>query len=148
MSIVSALADIFGVSEKTILSGDLELNLEEAGNMKRTKFYVCPSCASFFEGTGNPQIICCGKQIEALDAKALDEEHAVNISEIEGDYYIEFNHEMTKEHYVSFVAFATGDQIQLYKQFPEWALQVHIPKKKHGMLLWFDTRDGLFYQYI
>ena len=40
VSTVSALADILGVSEKTILSGDLEQNLEEAGNMKRTKFYV------------------------------------------------------------------------------------------------------------
>ena len=44
VSIVSALADIFGVSERTILSGDLKQNLEEAGNMKRTKFYVCLCC--------------------------------------------------------------------------------------------------------
>lgn len=43
---------------------------------------------------------------------------------------------------------ATGDQIQLYKQFPEWALQATIPKKKHAKLLWFDTRDGLMYQYM
>lgn len=47
VSTVSALADILGVSEKTILSGDLEQNLESANNMKRTKFYVCPHCGSF-----------------------------------------------------------------------------------------------------
>ena len=47
VSTVSALADILGVSEKTILSGDLEQNLESANNMKRTKFYVCPCCGSF-----------------------------------------------------------------------------------------------------
>ena len=40
VSTVSALADILGVSEKTILSGDLEQNLESTNNMKRTKVYV------------------------------------------------------------------------------------------------------------
>ena len=34
VSTVSALADILGVSEKTILSGDLEQNLESTNNMK------------------------------------------------------------------------------------------------------------------
>lgn len=144
VSIVSALADILGVSEKTILSGDLELNLEEAGNMKRTKFYVCPSCASFFEGTGNPQIICCGKQIEALDAKALDEEHPVNISEIEWDYYIEFNHEMTKEHYISFVSYVIFDRVLTIRLYPEQEAAVRFPKMYGGRLYFNCTKHGLF----
>ena len=29
--------------------------------MKRTKFYVCPHCGSFMQGTGNGQVVCCGK---------------------------------------------------------------------------------------
>ena len=35
---ISKLAEVLGVSEKTILSGNLEVNREDAGNMKRTKF--------------------------------------------------------------------------------------------------------------
>ena len=69
ISTVSALADILGVSEKTILSGNLNQNSEESGNMKRTKFYVCPDCGSIMQGIGNCQIICCGKQLEALKSK-------------------------------------------------------------------------------
>ena len=42
VSTVSALADILGVSEKTILSGEILQNPEESGNMNRTRFYVCP----------------------------------------------------------------------------------------------------------
>ena len=57
VSTLSALADILGVSEKTILLGDLKQNLEEAGNMKRTKFYVCPDCGSFMQGVANFTII-------------------------------------------------------------------------------------------
>ena len=37
VSTVSALAEILGVSEKTILAGEISQNLEESGNMKRTK---------------------------------------------------------------------------------------------------------------
>ena len=99
ISTVSVLADIFGVTEKTILSGKLEQNLESANNMKRTKFYVCPDCGSFMQGTGNSQVVCCGKQLKDLKAVSADDEHIINVSEIEDDYYIEFNHKMTKCRY-------------------------------------------------
>lgn len=144
VSTVSALADILGVSEKTILSGNLASNTEEAGNMKRTKFYVCPSCASFFEGTGNPQVICCGKRLDALNAKAVDEEHSVCISEIEGDFYIEFNHEMTKEHYISFVSYVSFDRVLTVRLYPEQASAVRFPKMYGGKLYFYCTKHGLF----
>ena len=83
VSMLSALADILGVSEKTILSGDLKQNLEEAGNMKRTKFYVCPDCGSFMQGVGNCSVICCGKQTEALKINNPDDEHIIKALEIE-----------------------------------------------------------------
>ena len=98
ISTLSALADIFGVSERTLLSGSLEPNSKNTGNIKRIKFYVCPSCGGFIQAVGNSQVICCGKQLEPLKAKKSDEEHVLKILEIEGDYYIEIAHEMTKEH--------------------------------------------------
>ena len=74
VSMVSKLADILGVSEKTLLSGDLKQNKEETGNMKRTKFYVCPHCGSFMQGVGNSSVICCGKQLENLKTNIPDDE--------------------------------------------------------------------------
>jgi len=47
--------------------------LESANNMKRTKFYVCPCCGSFMQGTGNSQVVCCGKQLEVLKAVSADD---------------------------------------------------------------------------
>ena len=55
---------------------------------------------------------------------------------------------MEKENYLSFVAFATGDKIQLIKQYPEWNLQVRIQKRGHGMLFWYSTTQGFFYQLL
>lgn len=144
VSTVSALADILGVSEKTILSGDLEQNLEIANNMKRTKFYVCPCCGSFVQGTGNSQVVCCGKQIEALKAVLADDEHAINISEIEDDYYIEFNHEMTKEHYISFVSYVRFDRVLTVKLYPEQDCAVRFPKMYGGKIYFYCSKHGLF----
>ena len=55
---------------------------------------------------------------------------------------------MVKEHYVSFVALVSGGELHLVRQYPEWNLQVHLPRRGHGRLFWHDTREGLFYQII
>ena len=55
---------------------------------------------------------------------------------------------MLKEHYISFVALLTGDTLTLKKQYPEWDLQVRIPGRTHGKLLWYCTEHGLFYQLV
>ena len=144
VSTVSALADILGVSEKTILSGDLEQNLESANNMKRTKFYVCPHCGSFLQGTGNGQVVCCGKQLEALKATLADDEHTINISEIEDDFYIEFNHAMTKEHYISFVSYVRFDRVLTIKLYPEQDSAVRFPKMYGGKIYFYCSKHGLF----
>ena len=144
VSTVSALADILGVSENTILPGDLEQNLESANNMKRTKFYVCPHCGSFLQGTGNGQVVCCGKQLEALTAVSADDEHTINISEIEDDYYIEFNHAMTKEHYISFVSYVRFDRVLTIKLYPEQDSAVRFPKMYGGKIYFYCSKHGLF----
>ena len=144
ISTVSVLADIFGVTEKTILSGKLEQNLESANNMKRTKFYVCPDCGSFMRGTGNSQVACCGKQLEDLKAVSADDEHIINVSEIEDDYYIEFNHKMTKEHYISFVSYVRFDRVLTIKLYPEQDATVRFPKMYGGKLYYYCNTHGLF----
>lgn len=55
---------------------------------------------------------------------------------------------MTKAHHIAFVAFATGDKIQLIRQYPEWVLQLRLQARGHGTLLWYCTEHGLFYQYL
>ena len=144
VSTVSALADILGVSEKTILSGDLNANSEEAVNMKKTKFYVCPDCGSLMQGTGNSQVVCCGKMLEPLKLSVTDDAHKINISEIEDDYYIEFNHKMTKEHYISFVSYVRFDRVLTLKLYPEQDCAVRFPKMRGGKLYYYCNQHGLF----
>ena len=46
------------------------------------------------------------------------------------------------------MALLTADSVILRKAYPEWDLQLRIPMIAHGALLWYCTRDGLFYQYV
>jgi len=127
VSALVLLADILGVSEKVLLSGSLDVNMEESGNMKRMRFYVCPECGSFMQGIGNCELICCGKPLEAVPAKAVDAAHSISVEESEDDYYITFPHSMSKEHYISFIAYVRFDRVLTVKLYPEQSGEVRIP---------------------
>ena len=144
VSVLSALADILGVSERVLLDGSIIKNREEVGNMKRTKFYVCPNCASIMQGVGEGQVICCGKPVEALKAQMTDDNHLINISEIENDFYIEMNHEMTKEHFIGFVAYVGFDRVLMVRLYPEQDATVRFPKMFRGKMYYYCNKHGLY----
>lgn len=144
VSTISQLADILGVDEKTILSGSMQVNMAQTGNMKRTSFYVCPVCGSFMQGIGNCSVVCCSKQLEPLKAKTVNDEHLVSISEIENDYYIKFNHDMTKAHYIGFVAYVRMDRVLTIKLYPEQEAALRFPKTYGGKFYFYCNNHGLF----
>lgn len=148
ISLLPELSSLFGVNIEHILDGELASNDFVGGNMKRSKYFVCPSCANITLSTGNAAVSCCGRKLEALVPKKATDEEKLEVTQIEEDWFISSDHPMSKEHYISFIAFATGEQVQVIKQYPEWGLQTRIPKRKHGMLIWYCTQHGLFYQLI
>lgn len=148
VTLLSSLSTLLGVNIENILDGELLSNEFIGGNMKKSKYFVCPSCQNIVLATGDVTISCCGRKLEALEAKKASEEEKLTIEEVDNERFISSDHPMTKEHYISFIAFATGDQVQIIKQYPEWSFQTRLPKRKHGTLLWYDTQFGLYYQYI
>ena len=148
ISLLPELSSLLGVNIEHILEGELASNDFVGGNMKRSNYFVCPSCGNITLSTGNAAVSCCGRKLEALVPKKATDEEKLEVTQVEEDWFISSNHPMTKEHYISFIAFATGDQVQVIKQYPEWGLQTRMPKRKHGTLLWYCTQHGLFYQLI
>jgi hypothetical protein len=53
---------------------------------------------------------------------------------------------MTKEHYISFVAYVNDSMVTIWKQYPEWNLQINLPLYRSGRLIWYCTKCGLLYQ--
>ena len=148
ISLLAELSNVFGVNLESLLAGNLESNDAVGGNMKKLKFYLCPTCGNLVTATNDAAISCCGKKMEASLLKKADDNDKLSVEIIENDYFVSSQHPMSKEHYITFVALLTGDSIMLRKQYPEWNLQTRIPRFGHGMLVWHCNQDGLFYQLL
>ena len=148
ISLISQLSEILGVEIKEILSGDITENDRVRGNMKNSKYFICKSCGNIVISTGGGSISCCGRKLEEMEAKKASPEQRLIVEDVEDEWFISSEHPMTKDNYIFFVAYATGEKLEIIKQYPEWNLQVRIFKRGHGMLLWHSTDEGLMYQLI
>ena len=146
VSLLPELANLFGVSVDSLLSGEIKINQQLGGNMRKLKFYECPQCGNLMTATGQANLSCCGKTLQSLVPQKVQEDHELKIEEIDGELYVTTDHEMTKEHYITFVAFVTGDTVLISKQYPEWNMQFRFQKRKYGKLYYHCKKHGLFYQ--
>lgn len=148
VSLLTELSRLLCVNLDRLLSGDGSINDTVGGNMKHTKFFVCPTCGSIVTSTGNASISCCGRPLAVLEAKKAADVDKLRCEMVEDEWFITTDHPAEKDNYISFVAFATGDSLQILKQYPEWELNARLPRRRHGKLIWYSTTKGLFYQLI
>lgn len=50
--------------------------------------------------------------------------HQISCEMMENEYFVMVNHPITKEHYISFVAYLTSDQCELVKLYSEQNIEV------------------------
>ena len=148
VSLLSALSDIFGIDVQVLLTGKIDINEKEKGNMKKLKFYVCGDCGNIITATSDAAVTCCGNKLSALEAKKADKEDQLKIEDIGGEWYITSDHEMTKEHYISFAAYVSDSSVMIFKQYPEWGVNITLPVYRSGRLVWYCNKCGLLYQDI
>ena len=148
LALLPDIAQVLDVRLEDLLRGEIDTNDKTGGSMKNLKFYVCSQCGNLVTATEDAQIFCCGKPLEALEPVKAEADDKLNVELIENEYFVSSAHEMSKEHYIMFVALLTGDSIVLRRQYPEWNLQTRLPRLAHGRLIWYCNNHGLFYQLI
>lgn len=148
ISLLEPLAAALGASLPELINGSRIINQNRCGNMLRTKFYVCPVCGNVIHSTGETVACCCGITLPALEAEEADEEHALTVENVEDEYFVSVRHEMTKEHYISFIAWVTGDRLQLVRLYPEGNAETRLQRRGRGELYYYCNRHGLFKQRI
>lgn len=148
VTLLKSLSEILRVNIESILTGDLDPNALDGGNMKRINFYVCPICGNTMTATGEADISCCGRRLEPMIPKAPDQRHEVQVQAIENDYFAAFNHEMSKTHFIRFVAYVSMDRVLLIKLYPEQMSEVRFPKMFGGKLYYCCSQEGLWVQSI
>ena len=144
ISLLEPIAKIFGISITELISGQTIQNANVSGNMMRSKFYVCPVCRNVIHCMGEAVVHCHGVQLMPLDIENADEKHKIVIEKIEDEYYVCIEHDMTKEHYISFAAAISSDRIQMVKLYPEGNAEARFQMRGVKKIVFYCNRDGLF----
>ena len=143
ITLIEPLAKALGVSVLELMSGDTVINKNVSSNMLRSKFYVCPVCGNIIRANGDTLISCCGITLPPLEAEEPDLEHEIKIEPVEDESFVTVEHEMTKTHFISFMAFVTGDRIQFVKLYPEGNAETRFQFRGHGYLYIYCNKHGL-----
>lgn len=144
ISLLQPLAQALGISVIELMNGEHIINKNASANMLRIKFYVCPVCGNVVHCTGDAVVSCCGITLPALKAEEPDDDHAISIKNVEDEHFLTICHSMTKQHYISFMAFITSDRLQLVKLYPEGNAQTRMQLRGKGILYYYCNQHGLF----
>ena len=144
ITLLEPIAEVFKISVTELISGNTVHNANVSANMLRSKFYVCPVCGNVIHSMGEAAIHCHGILLTPLEAEPADERHKIFIERVEDEYYVRIDHSMTKEHYISFAAAASYDQMQMVKLYPEGNAQVRFKIRGVRRIFYYCNRDGLF----
>ena len=110
----------------------------------RSKFYVCPVCGNSIHSMGEAVIQCHGIILTPCQAEETDENHKIFIERVEDEYYVRIEHDMTKQHYISFIAALSSDKLQMVKLYPEGTPEARVKMNGVKKILFYCNRDGLF----
>jgi transcriptional regulator with XRE-family HTH domain len=144
ISMLEPIANVFGVSIPELLSGNAVQNVNVSANIMRSKFYVCPVCGNSIHSMGEAMIHCHGIPLTPCTAEETDENHKIFIERVEDDYFVQIEHDMTKQHYISFIAALSFDKIQMIKLYPEGNAEARLKINGVKKILFYCNRDGLF----
>ena len=148
ISLIEPLAAALKVSIPELLSGEQIINANRSANIMKSNLYVCPICGNILYSTGAALVSCCGVALPPEEAEHADDAHQLLCQKTEDEYSISIRHPLTKEHYISFIAYCTGEHFQLLKLYPEGTTEIRFFRRGHGWILWYCNHRGLFCQRV
>ena len=144
ISLLEPLAAALGVSVAELLSGCAISNGNVSSNMLRSRFYICPVCGNVVHAMGEAVIHCHGVQLTPAIPEETDERHMLFIESVEDEYFVRIGHDMTKQHYISFIAALSMDRIQMVRLYPEGNPEARFKMNGVTRIVFYCNRDGLF----
>ena len=144
ITLLEPIADALRVSVAELITGNPVRNSNVFANMMRSKFYICPVCGNVIHSMGETVIHCHGVLLQPEVAEETDEEHMIFVERIEDEYFVRIEHEMTKSHYISFIAAASADRMQMVKLYPEGSAEARFKISGVKKIFFYCNRSGLF----
>ncbi len=149
VSLLSDLSGILGADIQKMLEGELDPNRPDSGNIKKIRFYVCPTCGNVLTSSSKASISCCGRKLLPLEPVEHLEHHRMTFEEIDIYTYISIEHEMNKSHFIRFIAYVGTDIVLLKRLYPEQNADINIPAgQRNGKIYGYCSQHGLWVQSI
>ena len=145
ITLLEPIADAFSISVTELISGNTVYNSNVSANVLKSKFYVCPICGNVINSMGEAVIHCHGVLMTSEQPEETDENHKIFIEKVEDEYYVRIEHDMSKNHYISFIAAQSTDRLQMVKLYPEGNPETRFKIGGVKRILFYCNRDGLFY---
>lgn len=146
ITLLQPLAAALDTSVAELMNGRQIVNKNRGANLLRTKFYVCPLCGNIIYTLGETAISCCGITLPPLEGEPFDGDHSLTIEDVENEHFLTLHHPMTKDHFISFLAFVTCDRIQFVKLYPEGSSATRLQLRGRGIVYAFCNKHGLMQQ--
>lgn len=144
ITMIESLADALGISVIELMSGNDITNTNRSFNMAKSKIYVCPICGNIIVSSGEAVVSCCGITLPNLDSERPDEEHGINIEIIEDEYYVTLDHDMSKQHYISFIMAVRDNSYDIVKLYPEGPAEARFKISRVQKFYYCCNRHGLY----
>ena len=144
ISLLQPLSQALGVSLPELMNGEHIINRNTCANLLRSKFYVCPLCGNILHSMGQAAVSCHGIALPPLEAEEPDAAHAITVEAVEDEYFVSVRHEMSRTHYISFLAAVSDDRLQLIRLYPEGNAEARIQRRGVQTIYACCNRDGLF----
>lgn len=144
IGLICSLAEALGVSVAELLMGEVAENSNRSANMKKVEFYVCPVCGNVIQTIGKGSYSCCGVMLPVAEVEVDNEMHQIQVEVIDNEYYVHMEHPMTKDHYISFIAYLTSNHSEMIKLYPEQDVECRFAKRGHGIIYVYCNKHGLF----
>lgn len=143
ITLIEPLAKALGISVMELFTGEYVTNRNISGNMARSKLYVCPVCGNIIHTMGEALVSCCGITLPALEAENADESHEIKCEKIEDEYYVTVDHEMTRAHHISFMAYVTDNKFEIVKLYAEGNAETRFFMRGGGIIYVYCNKHGL-----
>lgn len=144
-SLWDSLSALLEADISRLLQGELQPNRLDPGRVDKARFYTCPSCGNVLLSTGPATVSCCGRPLAPLEVRQISPDFPVSIQESDGELYIQADHPMEKEHFLSFAAYVDPRRALLVRLYPEEQAAFRLPLLSgRGSFYLCCTRHGLF----
>lgn len=148
VSLLEPLSKALQISIPELLCGQTIVNSNRSANMLKSLFYVCPVCGNAVFARGDTMISCCGIRLPSLEAEEADPAHRVKVERVEDEIFVSSDHSMSKEHFLSFVAYMTTDRCEITALYPEGGAEARFFRRGSGRIYVYCNQHGLFMQKV